>query len=100
MPHPLPAPLHDALLPTTSAWPEGVQAVFTTRQAGCSAPPYNSWNQGDHVGDAHEQVKANRRLLAERTGARPVFLNQVHGCDVVELRADTPDGTVADACWT
>jgi YfiH family protein len=29
-----------------------------------------------------------------------VFLSQVHGVDVAELHAATPDGTIADACIT
>jgi hypothetical protein len=30
--------------------------------------------------------------------ARPVFLQQVHGTDVLTLAGSTPDGTAADAC--
>jgi hypothetical protein len=52
------------------------------------------------VGDVPEAVCANRAALAAALGARPVFLQQVHGVAVAGLDAATPDGTVADACVT
>lgn len=92
----------DAFLATgaESIWPANVQAAFTTRQGGVSPAPFDSWNLGDHVADDPERVAHNRRLLAERLGVRPVFMQQVHGFDVVEITPDTPDGIQADACWT
>jgi len=81
-------------------WPANVNAVFTSRQGGCSAAPYGSLNVGNHVGDDPENVHRNRQTLAQAVGVRPVFLNQVHGCEVVQLSHDTPDGLTADACWT
>lgn len=80
--------------------PPGVQAVCTTRMGGVSLPPFDGFNLGDHVKDDPLTVAANRTQLAKQLGARPVFLQQVHGVDVVEIHADTPDGTVADACWS
>ena len=73
---------------------------MSTRLDGVSRPPFESWNLGDHVGDAPQAVAANRVLLGRRLGARPVFLRQVHGVNVVELGRDSPDGLEADACWT
>ncbi|MGB4360244.1 MAG: peptidoglycan editing factor PgeF [Rhodoferax sp.] len=86
----------------TPDWPApaGVHAVCTTRTGGVSAAPYDSLNLGDHVGDDTAHVAANRVILQESIGARPVFLNQVHGAQVVALDAATPDGAVADACLT
>lgn len=81
-------------------WPAGVQAAFTSRRSGLSRPPFDQWNLGDHVGDCPQAVAGNRALLRQRLGARPVFLRQVHGTEVLELRADSPDGLEADACWT
>lgn len=81
-------------------WPAGVQAAFTSRSAGLSRPPFDEWNLGDHVGDSPQAVAGNRALLQQRLGARPVFLRQVHGTEVLELRTDSPDGLEADACWT
>jgi polyphenol oxidase len=70
------------------------------RAGGVSASPYDSLNLGDHVGDESEAVVSNRAAYAQALGARPVYLKQVHGWDVVQLDAQTADGTVADACLT
>ena len=80
--------------------PAGVGAAMTTREGGCSSPPWDSLNLGDHVGDVPVHVLANRRQLADTLGVQPVFLRQVHGTGVLELGADTPDGAEADACFT
>lgn len=83
--------------------PPGVRALFTTRDGGVSRSPWDSFNLGDHVGDASLDVAANRQRLKARlsqgeTSVRPVFLQQVHGINVCHLTDATPDGTVADAC--
>ena len=57
-------------------------------------------NLGDHVGDAWENVAANRAALQSAIGSRPVFLKQVHGNAVLALHAATVPGEVADACFT
>lgn len=61
-------------------------------------------NLGTHVGDDAAAVHANRRKLAQHLGARPVFMNQVHGTAVAslgpELREEQLDGVTADACVT
>lgn len=80
--------------------PPGVQAVCTHRLGGVSLPPYAGFNLGDHVHDNPDAVAANRAELQAMLGVRPVFLQQVHGVDVLHLQADTPDGSVADACWS
>ena len=89
----------DWLVPKWPAAP-GVRAVCTTRAGGRSLPPYDSLNLGDHVGDDALAVGSNRAVLAQALGARPVFLQQVHGRGVVALDAHTPQGTEADACLT
>lgn len=73
---------------------------MSTRTGGCSVAPWDSFNLGDHVGDAPAHVQANRQQLADTLGVRPVFLKQVHSTDVLELDAQTPDGAQADACFT
>lgn len=78
--------------------PASVRALCTTRHGGVSMPPYDSLNLGDHVGDDAAAVAHNRGVLARETGARPVFLQQVHGSGVLQLAASTPDGTQADGC--
>lgn len=86
--------LPDLLLPEWPA-PAGVGAAMSTRRGGVSAPPFDSLNlrppglRGDAV-DAPEAVLENQRRFAEALGATPVYLDQVHGSDVVLLdRADT-----------
>lgn len=78
--------------------PAGVRALCTTRQGGVSLPPYDSLNLGDHVGDDAGAVARNRGVLEAAIGARPVFLQQVHGGAVVRLNVATADGTQADGC--
>ena len=89
-------------------WPAipGVQALFTTRQGGMSAPPWDTMNLGDHVGDAPQAVAANRRLLgrviqgAADRWVQPVFMQQVHGCGVQVLEEGVPQAQAFDACVT
>ena len=87
----------DWLRPDWAA-PACVQAVCTTRAGGVSAPPFDSFNLGDHVGDLASHVAANRSRLQAALGVRPVFLSQVHGAQVLHIDAATPDGVTADAC--
>jgi polyphenol oxidase len=86
----------DWLIPKWSA-PARVNAVFSTRAGGVSVAPYDSFNLGDHVGDDATSVQNNRDELKRRIGARPVFLKQVHGCDVLQIDSSAPDGLTADA---
>jgi polyphenol oxidase len=83
--------------------------VFTSRgisrsdlisKSGVSQPPFDAFNLGDHVGDNPMHVMANRHMLQTLIGAKPVYLKQVHGIDVVTLQPNTPQGTMADACIT
>jgi hypothetical protein len=80
--------------------PAQVRALCTTRAGGVSAAPFDGLNLGDHVGDQPASVAANRARLHAALGARPVFLRQVHGWQVVGLDATTPDGAEADAATT
>ena len=73
---------------------------MTLRAGGVSQAPWSTWNLGDHVGDDASHVAQNRSLLAERLGARPVFLQQVHGIDVLHLPVDAPNVSTADGCVT
>ena len=89
----------DWLIPDWPA-PRGVRAVFTSRAGGVSLPPHDSMNLGDHVGDVPARVAENRALLQAAVGTRAVFLNQIHGREVLVLALDTADGQAADACVT
>lgn len=81
-------------------WPAHprVRAACTTREGGVSAPPYDTLNLGDHVGDDFLAVAENRERLRAALAARPVFMKQVHGWRVASLDEHTPDGIEADAC--
>ena len=74
---------------------------MSLRSGGVSAPPFDSLNLGDHVGDDPQAVAHNRALFVRALGVRPVWLHQVHGAHVVDASAHT-DGPppTADASWT
>lgn len=72
-----------------------IRRVTTTRAGGVSAPPFDTFNLGDHVGDDPSAVEANRRRLVMATKLGPdrvVWMNQVHGDNVVSV--DGPGPTV------
>jgi polyphenol oxidase len=75
-----------------------IRRVTTTRAGGVSAPPFDTFNLGDHVGDDPAAVAANRKRLASAVGLDEdhiVWMNQVHGNRVVTV--DGPrEGAVAD----
>ena len=66
-------------------------ALCTTRKGGVSAYPFDDGhgfgglNLGDHVGDEVGCVTQNRNLLMHHLPNEPIWLNQVHGTDVLEL---------------
>lgn len=66
-------------------WP-GVTAFMTTLGP----------NFGRKAGDP-EQARANRAGLADVLGARPIFLDQVHGAGVVRLRPEWHDDNAPQA---
>ncbi len=76
----------------------GLQHGFSTRRGGVSQPPFDTFNLSDAVGDAPEDVAANRRRLARYTGlawSRMVELEQVHGDAVLVVDrppAEQPGG--------
>ena len=67
--------------------PPGVRSAFTLRTGGVSVAPYDSLNLGASIGDSPEAVAENRRRVREklRLPAEPVWLEQVHGVEVVVL---------------
>jgi YfiH family protein len=73
------------LLPDWPA-PPGVQALVTRRAGGVSRGAFASFNLARHVGDDPGTVQANRAQLRRLAGlpAEPLWLEQVHGIDVVE----------------
>lgn len=87
----------------TPDWPAPpqVKAAATLRTGGVSEGPFASLNLGAHVGDDPAAVAENRRLLVAALDlpAEPMWLNQVHGINVVaasaQPRALTAAGSVA-----
>jgi YfiH family protein len=79
----------------TPEWPASprVRAAFTLRTGGASVAPYDSLNLGAHIGDSPAAVVENRRRVREklRLPAEPVWLEQVHGVEVVDARGDPSD---------
>lgn len=78
--------------------PARVRACVTTRGGGMSPAPFDSFNLGDHVGDAADAVAANRLNLRRVLGCEPAWMSQVHSNIAVE--ADPRGCPTADASWT
>jgi YfiH family protein len=76
--------------------PRRVRALVTTRAGGTSRGPYASLNLGAHVGDDPAAVERNRERLRAALPADPVWLQQVHGAEVVDA-ATAPPLARADA---
>lgn len=75
----------------------GAHFAFTDRWGGVSAVPYEELNLGGAVGDDPAAVRTNRALAAASLGIeaqRVVWMNQVHGPDVVVV--DGPWGSDAE----
>lgn len=71
--------------------------MTTTRAGGVSAPPFDTFNLGDHVGDDPAAVAANRKRLATALGLAAdavVWMNQVHSADVAVV--DGPQAAAVD----
>lgn len=65
--------------------PDSVVCGTTTRSGGVSSGRYESLNLGAHVGDDAGNVGENRRRLLQSLAmpGEPLWLQQVHGTDVV-----------------
>ncbi len=88
----------DFIVPNWPA-PLNVHALQTTRNNGYSAAPYNSLNFGSHVKDSPLHVAQNRQLLSQFLPSEPVWLNQVHGVEIIDA-ANTSCVPDADASFT
>ncbi|MFJ5259154.1 peptidoglycan editing factor PgeF [Streptomyces sp. NPDC088387] len=77
----------------------GAHFAFTDRWGGVSAAPYEELNLGGAVGDDPQSVRTNRELAAKSLGLTPdrvVWMNQVHGNDVVRVDGPWSDGPVPE----
>ncbi len=88
-PHP------DWIVPDWPA-PPRVRALVTTRAGGASTGLYASLNLGAHVGDDPVAVARNRARLRGALPADPVWLEQLHGTEVVDA-GSAPSLPRADA---
>lgn len=78
-----------------------VSGFCTTRGHGVSGAPYASLNLGGHVGDDPDCVKRNRAILTQHLPGEPIWLDQVHGCAVLDASAiDSHTDRRADALVT
>lgn len=64
--------------------PANVKALQSTRMGGVSIAHFASLNFGAHVGDDPIAVAENRQLLSAYLPTEPVWVNQVHGVDVID----------------
>ncbi len=75
--------------------------LFTARHGGTSTGKYSSLNLGDHVGDESADVANNRNILRKLLSrVEPVFMNQVHGNEVIEIVDNSQSKVTADALIT
>jgi polyphenol oxidase len=82
-------------------WPElplGVGVLSTLRSGGVSTGAYadlqggGGLNLGTHVGDSPEAVAENRSLLSSLLPGDPIWLEQVHGSEVVNAQSLSANG--------
>lgn len=94
------APL-DFIVPDWPA-PPRVHALQSTRLGGVSRAPYDSLNFGMHVGDDPYAVATNRQRLNAHVPSEPVWLEQVHGTEVIiaDMASCAPRGDAAIARHT
>ena len=88
----------DFIIPNWPA-PKNVHALQTNREGGVSLAPFTSLNLGSHVNDDPIHVAHNRQLLSQYLPSEPVWLNQVHGVNVIDA-ANTTCLPSADASYT
>lgn len=83
-------------------FPNNLHACSSTRIGGVSEGPWQLLNLGAHCGDNQEHVMENRRRCyrAANFPAEPVWLEQVHGCEVLTLTSAPPRSRRADAAYT
>jgi len=81
--------------------PSNVKAFTSCRSGGFSAPPFDSFNLAQHVGDDKNLVNKNRQLLPNYQNF--TWLNQTHSnicLDLNKLNTITDSPFQADACFS
>lgn len=67
----------------------GFRHGFSTRKGGVSAPPFDSLNLGGRWGDDRRAVAENWRRVGAVAGGPVWVASQVHGADVIQVRASS-----------
>ncbi len=80
--------------------PKQIKTMITNRHGGFSQPPFDSLNLGSHVGDDPVVVQKNRDALKALLPNEPVWLNQVHGTQVIDADLHHSGVPNADASVT
>ena len=80
--------------------PQQIKTMITNRHGGFSQPPFNDLNLGLHVGDDPATVQKNRDALKAVVPNEPIWLNQVHGTQVVDADEHGSGVPSADASVT
>lgn len=82
--------------------PSSVRAGITTRVSGASEGPFHALNLGTHVEDNPQHVTRNRQQLRDDHSlpAEPIWLDQVHGTDVINFDSAHSDVHRADGIYT
>lgn len=82
--------------------PTGGAACSSTRIGGVSQGAWDSLNLGAHCGDNLEHVEENRKRMfaAGKLPSKPVWLEQVHGKDVLHLTGAPYASKRADASYS
>ncbi|MCG3730076.1 peptidoglycan editing factor PgeF [Vibrio cincinnatiensis] len=91
----------DKIIPNWPA-PDNIKAFASTRIGGVSPPPYHGLNLGTHVGDDPKLVLRNREWLQmmSHMPSSPIWLNQTHSTNVVEVEQPTKVILDADGLFT
>ncbi len=80
---------------------EQIQHGFFGKRGGVSTGDYQSLNLGTGSSDLPERVIENRKRVTATFNASYMYsCHQVHGCDAVIVRSDTPDRAIADIMVT
>ncbi|MCU6668664.1 polyphenol oxidase [Enterobacteriaceae bacterium H4N4] len=82
--------------------PKGVAACSSTRIGGVSKGAWESLNLGAHCGDNLDHVEVNRQRMfaAGQLPSKPIWLEQVHGSDVLKLVGEPYASKRADASYS
>ena len=93
--------MNNIVLPNWPA-PKNVKAFGSTRLGGTSTGVYQGLNLGMHVNDDSNIVQANRDEIVQLNNmpTSPVWLNQTHSTNVVELLKPTQQVLDADGSIT